>query len=237
MEILVGRYPKGALQGGVELPAIPGPPPAGLPAELLTRRPDLAAARERLFAADTRVRESRAALLPRISLTAQGGTTTSELSDILSSDFSVWTLAGNLAQPILDGGRLRAGVKLAVEYEPGLLIGSCADTQELLQKMKRAAGLGVNLDLGHAICAGEDPVESFKALKGRVTGMHIEDIKGTKHQHLVPGEGDVDFAALLGGLRKAGWSGHLICELYPYADDPEPAARAAHAALAPLLKG
>ena len=113
LEILLGRYPKGALTSVDALPDLPPAIPAGLPAEMLARRPDVAAAGQRLFAADSRIKQARAALLPRISLTAQGGITTADLSDLLSSDFTVWTLAGNLAQPILDGGRLRAGIKLA----------------------------------------------------------------------------------------------------------------------------
>jgi len=113
LETLLGRYPEGALESADVLPDLPPAIPAGLPAEMLARRPDVSAARQRLFAADSRIRQARAALLPRISLTAQGGTTTGQLSDLLSSDFTVWTLAGNLAQPILDGGRLRAGIQLA----------------------------------------------------------------------------------------------------------------------------
>lgn len=112
MEILMGRYPSGKRAADAILPGVSATIPAGLPADLLARRPDLVAAGLRLLAADSRIAGAKAALLPRISLTAQGGTATAELSDLLSSDFTVWTLAGNLAQPILDGGRLRAGVKL-----------------------------------------------------------------------------------------------------------------------------
>jgi len=113
LEILLGRYPSGKHAAISNLPTMPKNVPAGLPADLLARRPDLVAAKLRLLAADSRIAGARAGLLPRISLTAQGGTATAELSDLLSSDFSVWTLAGNLAQPIIDGGRLREGVKLA----------------------------------------------------------------------------------------------------------------------------
>jgi outer membrane protein, multidrug efflux system len=80
---------------------------------LLERRPDLIAAERRLEASDARWAQARASLYPRISLTASGGTRTRELADLVSSDFSVWTLAANLAQPIFEGGRLRAGVDLA----------------------------------------------------------------------------------------------------------------------------
>jgi len=113
LDILVGRYPAGELQMDLVFPAMPGPVPAGLPSEMLVRRPDLRASEQRLRSADWRVAESKATLLPRLSLTASGGTTSEDLADLVSADFKVWTLAGNLAQPLFEGGRLRAGVRRA----------------------------------------------------------------------------------------------------------------------------
>lgn len=113
LEILLGRYPAGTVSGDAELPELTGPVPAGLPSELLERRPDLRAGERRLAASVARVKEAKRALLPRISLTASGGRSSSELADLLDSDFNMWTLAANLAQPIFQGGRLRANVKLA----------------------------------------------------------------------------------------------------------------------------
>jgi outer membrane protein, multidrug efflux system len=111
LEILMARYPSGTISGGADLPEVPAPVPAGLPSELLKRRPDIAAAERRVDAATSRVREAKAALFPRIALTATGGRTSSELEDLLKNDFNVWAIAGNLAQPLLEGGRLRANVK------------------------------------------------------------------------------------------------------------------------------
>ncbi|HVR34769.1 MAG TPA: efflux transporter outer membrane subunit [Methylomirabilota bacterium] len=113
LEVLLGRYPSGTLQAIAELPDIPVSVPAGLPAQLLERRPDLIVAERRLAASHSRVQEAKAALLPRISLTASGGRSSSELDDLLSSQFNVWSLAGNLAQPLLEGGRLQANVDLS----------------------------------------------------------------------------------------------------------------------------
>jgi len=87
--------------------------PAGLPAELLARRPDLVAAERRLAAAGLSVDEARAARLPRISLTGSAGRSSQELEDLLDEDFTVWSLAANLLQPIFQGGRLAAAVDLA----------------------------------------------------------------------------------------------------------------------------
>jgi NodT family efflux transporter outer membrane factor (OMF) lipoprotein len=107
---LCGRYPTPAAVHATPpaLPPLPPPPPAGLPAELLARRPDLAAAELRVRAARSRAQMADAALLPRVVLTASGGSTATDLSDLLSGDFRVWSLAGSVFAPIFAGGRLRA---------------------------------------------------------------------------------------------------------------------------------
>ena len=91
------------------LPAVP----AGLPSELLQRRPDLAAARSQLQAAQARVGEARAAWWPSLSLTAQGGGVSNELSNLLKSGASTWGIGLLGALPIFDGGRREAGVNAA----------------------------------------------------------------------------------------------------------------------------
>ena len=113
LEILLGRYPSGRIETGDRLPAAPSPVPADLSAELVRRRPDLIAAERRLAAADSRLLQARRQLLPRISLTASTGTSSDELSNLLSGDFSVWNMLANITQPLLQGGRLGAGVDLA----------------------------------------------------------------------------------------------------------------------------
>lgn len=91
------------------LPAVP----AGLPSELLQRRPDLAAARSQLQAAQARVGVAQAAWWPSLSLTAQGGGVSSELSNLLKSGASTWGVGLLAALPIFDGGRRQAGVDTA----------------------------------------------------------------------------------------------------------------------------
>ncbi|RME95277.1 MAG: efflux transporter outer membrane subunit [Verrucomicrobia bacterium] len=113
LEILLGRYPAGELDARAPLPEVGEEIPAGLPSDLLERRPDLVAAERQLAASLTRVKEAKRALLPRISLTASGGRTSNQLEDLLDSSFNMWTLAANLTQPLLQGGRLRANVRLA----------------------------------------------------------------------------------------------------------------------------
>jgi NodT family efflux transporter outer membrane factor (OMF) lipoprotein len=111
VEVLTGRYPSGEVVSPDRLPDAPAAVPGGLPADLIARRPDLAALERRAAAAASRVSEAKASLYPRISLTAGGGTSSGELQDLVDPDFSVWNLAANILQPIFQGGRLRQNVK------------------------------------------------------------------------------------------------------------------------------
>ena len=113
LEVLLGRYPGRDVTTPEQLPDTPGGIPAGLPSELIARRPDLAAAERRLAAADQRWLAARRDLYPRLSLTASGGTATRALVDLVDGDFGVWSLVANLVQPIFQGGRLRASVDRA----------------------------------------------------------------------------------------------------------------------------
>lgn len=110
LEILAGRYPSGDLELVTDLPSPPERPPVGIPSTLVQRRPDLFAAELSLAAADARYASARADFYPRLSLTASGGTASDDLGDLLDGDFRVWSLAGNLVQPIFEGGRIRANV-------------------------------------------------------------------------------------------------------------------------------
>ena len=110
LEVVLGRYPAGALETAPNFPELPASVPAGLPAELLQRRPDLIAAERQLAAADREYRASKKDLLPQISLTGSGGTSSQEFENLLDGDFSVWSLAGNLTQPIFQGGRILANI-------------------------------------------------------------------------------------------------------------------------------
>jgi outer membrane protein TolC len=107
IELLVGRYPAGQPFTTRGLPALPPPPPAGLPSELLLRRPDILAAERRLAAAGERSKAARLAKYPSFALTGSTGTTADSLHEVLDSANGVWSLAGGVLQPILTGGRLR----------------------------------------------------------------------------------------------------------------------------------
>jgi len=139
LELLLGRYPTGTLELGPELPALGAAVRAGLPADLLDRRPDLRAARARLDAAADEAAVARADRYPRIALTAAGGTRSDELGDLLDGDFRVWSIAGNVLAPVFDGGRLRARAAArdaefaaAVEDFAGRVLAACGEVEDLL---------------------------------------------------------------------------------------------------------
>jgi multidrug efflux system outer membrane protein len=113
LEVLLGRYPDAEVDLSPDLPSVSGPVPAGLPVEILSRRPDLIAAERRLASSYSGVTAAKRALYPRISLTGSMGTVSTELGDVLNGNFSVWNVVGNILQPIFQGGRLRANVDLS----------------------------------------------------------------------------------------------------------------------------
>ena len=113
LEVLQGRYASGTLATPSTLPDTPPAIPGGLPAELVSRRPDLVAAERRIASARQRLNVARAELYPRLSLTGNTGSATSALTDLIDGDFGVWSLLGNLLQPVFQGGRLRAGIDRA----------------------------------------------------------------------------------------------------------------------------
>jgi NodT family efflux transporter outer membrane factor (OMF) lipoprotein len=112
LELLLGRYPAAAMEASARLPALPPPVPAGLPSELLERRPDVIAAERRVAAAFNRVGEAKAAKLPKISLTAGVSSISSDLFVLQDRDNPVWNLGANLLAPLYQGGALRAQVEI-----------------------------------------------------------------------------------------------------------------------------
>jgi NodT family efflux transporter outer membrane factor (OMF) lipoprotein len=114
LEVLQGRYPAGQTRGAKDLPALPSSIPAGIPAGMVERRSDLAAARARLFASAKRADAARKNLLPDFSLTGSSGNTGARFSDLLNTDFLVSAIAGNVDQFLYDGGAREAGARGAL---------------------------------------------------------------------------------------------------------------------------
>ncbi len=145
LEVLLGRYPSGSIRAG-DLPAPPRCPPAGLPADLLARRPDLVAAERTLAASDRRLAEARRGLYPRISLTGSAGTSSDQLADLADSGFGIWSVGATLVQPLFQGGRIAAGIDLAdavlresLAHFGDALLRACAEVEGALDAEARLA--------------------------------------------------------------------------------------------------
>jgi multidrug efflux system outer membrane protein len=87
--------------------------PAGLPSEVLVRRPDILAAEHQLRSANASIGAARAAFFPSITLTAFGGTSSAELSGLFAGGSQAWSFTPRLTLPIFAGGALRAGLDVA----------------------------------------------------------------------------------------------------------------------------
>jgi sugar phosphate isomerase/epimerase len=126
-------------------------------------------------------------------------------------------------------------VTLLIEPEPGLLIEKFGQYLEFMTRID-SPWVGLNFDIGHAYCVGEDPQNWIAPMAAHTRHYHIEDIADTRiHRHLIPGRGAIDFPATLRAIAATGYDGWLTVELYPYIDNPDEAAREAHRTMTDLM--
>jgi multidrug efflux system outer membrane protein len=114
LSYLIGKNPQ-SIARGPKLTEQQMPPsvPAGLPSDLIERRPDIRAAEQNLIAANLRIGVAKAAYFPRISLTGLLGFESSSLSNLFSASRGVWAFVPQVAQPIFTGGRLKSNVRFS----------------------------------------------------------------------------------------------------------------------------
>ena len=130
----------------------------------------------------------------------------------------------------------RLQVLLLIEPEPGLLIETFPQYLEFAARVD-SPWLGLNFDIGHAYCVGEDPQLWVERMAPHTRHYHIEDIAASrKHAHMVPGRGAVDLGAVLAEIEKTNYNGWITVELYPYIDNPDEAGREAKAFLESACK-
>lgn len=141
-----------------------------------------------------------------------------------------WTAALKLfvemLKPVAEHAE-KEGVLLLVEPEPDLLIETAEQFEEFMKHIDSPA-IGLNFDIGHFYCVGDEPAPTARRLAKYIRHVHLEDIAVTRlHHHLVPGEGAIDFQTTLDAFREIGYDGWVTIELYPYVDEPDAAARTA----------
>jgi len=153
LETLVGRYPAGALAVPTSLPAVPGATPAGVPSELLERRPDIVAAERRIAAAFNRVGEARAARLPKISLTASVTSLSSSLFVLQQHSNPVASLGANLVAPIFNGYALDAQVDIRNAEQRLAIVDYGRVAQRAFSEVEAALAAAITADEREAILA------------------------------------------------------------------------------------
>ena len=130
ISLLLGRNP-GPIKRGVTLNKLAMPQvPAGLPSEVLERRPDIRQAEQQLIAANAQIGVAKAAFFPAISLTGFFGASSNDLSDLFAGPQRAWQFAGQLAQPIFTGGSLTGQLQAAEAVQQEALF----NYQQVIQK-------------------------------------------------------------------------------------------------------
>jgi sugar phosphate isomerase/epimerase len=114
-------------------------------------------------------------------------------------------------------------MNVGIECEPGLFIEYVAELRDWIDRLGHPR-LGANLDIGHSQVIGESIPAAIELLGDRIWNLHVEDIPGRKHYHLIPGEGTVDWPAVKRALEAIGYERYLTVELYTHTEDPQAAA-------------
>ena len=96
---------------------------------------------------------------------------------------------------------------------------------------------GANLDIGHSVVIGESIPEVIEMLQGRIWNLHVEDLPGRKHYHMIPGEGTFDWATLAAALEEIGYDRFLTVELYTHTAQPQEAAEKSYRFLSGVFGG
>jgi sugar phosphate isomerase/epimerase len=137
-------------------------------------------------------------------------------------------------RPILDSAD-RLNVDVGIECEPGLLLEWADELRQWIERLGHPR-FGANLDIGHSQVMGESIPEVVRLLGDRIWNMHVEDIPGRKHYHMVPGEGTLDWEGFRQSLVSIGYRRFLTVELYTHTEDPVAAAQKSHAFLDRLIR-
>lgn len=147
------------------------------------------------------------------------------LRDDISDDDALKRLEDRLI-PVVEYAAAR-GVTIGFEPEPGMLI----DTMERFEQLHSSISsdsFRLTLDIGHLHCLGETPIDAqITRWRERIVNVHIEDMRAGVHDHLMFGEGEIDFVPILKAFREINYAGGLHVELSRHSHDAPTVARRA----------
>lgn len=133
------------------------------------------------------------------------------------------TLTDSLQQLI---SKTSSGITLLLEQEPEMFINN---TEHLLKLIELFDGkIKINLDIGHLEVIKENISKSILLLKDHILNIHFEDIKDNIHQHLLPGDGQINFKPFFQVLKDINYRGNLTADLYPFSHIAEKALTITH---------
>ncbi|BDS05012.1 RND transporter [Oceaniferula spumae] len=136
---LTGAYPDAQARAS-SWPSLRRSVPAGIPSNVLLNRPDIDAAYQRIRAADSRVTVAHRDLYPSFALTASAGQQSSTLRNLANSNFNVWSFAGNIAAPLIDGGSRRSELGAANARAKQALASYQSTVLNAFQEVENALG-------------------------------------------------------------------------------------------------
>jgi len=131
---------------------------------------------------------------------------------VLDENFKV--LIRNLRE-IIRLGR-KHGVEIGLENSTFKGGGLCANPEEMLKAFNSLKDLKMVFDIGHANTTGLDVIKYFKKVKDHIINIHIHDNNGEEDQHLLIGEGNINFKKFLKECKKSNYYGPFILEVFPY---------------------
>ena len=175
LELLLGRYPSGELKATPNLPTLRRQIPAGLPSDLLVRRPDLTAGRERIYASARRADAARKSLLPSLRLTGSGSNGSSDLLKALDPSFLTWSIASSLAQTLYQGGAPSAAARAALELNKAAIHDYVQEALQAFREVESALQVDLSLREQEGFLLIEvDQASKAQAAAERDLGLGIE---------------------------------------------------------------
>jgi len=175
LELLLGRYPNAHSDTPSQLPELPLAPPAGIPSDLLERRPDLVAAERNIAAAFNALKQAKTAQLPSFSLTSAFNGASGSLSDAINPANLAWQLAANITAPLFDAGRHKIDLKIAN-----------IEQQQAIANFAQKA-LSAFSEVENALDQGQVLTQRYTALEQ----AYLESKKAYKIAYLRYKEGDI----------------------------------------------
>jgi sugar phosphate isomerase/epimerase len=120
------------------------------------------------------------------------------------------------------------GISILVEPEPNLLIENSRQFLDIIKTVD-SKSVKLNFDIGHFYCVREDPARLIYELSDYIEHFHLADIsKERVHNHLIPGNGSIDFHSVFKAINGIGYKGFVTVELYPYQENPQTVAKTAY---------